>query len=58
MKKEYPWQVPWILVNKVNSKMREFSNFHNEWKTDGGRDDKNVKIVTNVENNESIQTDF
>ena len=57
-RKEYPWQVPWILVNKVYSKVREFSNFHNEWKTDVWRDDKNMKIVTNIENDDSIQTDF
>ena len=56
--KEYPWQVPWILVNKVYSKVCEFSNFHNKWKTDIWRDDKNVKIVTNIENNDSLQTDF
>ena len=43
--------MPWILVNKVDSKMRVFSDFHNEWKTDGGRDDKNVKVVTNKQDN-------
>ena len=50
--------MPWILVNKVDSKVHEFSNFHNEWKIDGGRDDKNVKIITNKEDNDLIQTDF
>ena len=50
--------MPWILVNKVDSKMHVFSDFHNEWKTDVWRDDKNVKIVTNIENDDSIQTDF
>ena len=47
--------MPWILVNKVYSKVREFSYFHNEWKADCGRDDKNMKIVANKENNDSIQ---
>ena len=50
--------MPWILVNKVDSKMRVFSYFHDEWKADVWRDDKNVKIITNKENDDSIQTDF
>ena len=57
-RKEYPWQVPWILVNKVDSKVRIFSYFHNEWKADGGRDDKNVKIITNTKSNGMIQIDL
>ena len=54
-REEYPWQVPWILVNKVYSKMRVFSYFHNEWKTDCGRDDENMKIVANIENDNALQ---
>ena len=48
----------WILVSKVDSKMHVFSHFHNEWKTDGERDDENVKIITNKENNDTIQIDL
>ena len=44
-----------ILVNKVESKMRVFKHFHSEWKVDGGRDDKNVKIITNEKNDDTIQ---
>ena len=47
--------MPWILVNKVDSKIHEFSHFHNEWKADGWRDVKNVKIITNEKNNDTIQ---
>ena len=47
--------MPWILVNKVYSKMCEFSNFHNEWKTDSGRDEENMKIVANIENDNALQ---
>ena len=57
-RKEYPRQVLWILVNKVDSKMHVTSGFHNKWKTDSGRDDKNVIIITDKENDDSIQTDF
>ena len=35
--------------------MRVFKHFHNEWKADSGRDDKNMKIITNEENNDTIQ---
>ena len=42
------------LVNKIYSKVRKFSDFHNKWKTDVWRDDKNVKIVTNKENNDAL----
>ena len=52
--KEYPWQMPWILVNKVYSKVHEFSNFHNEWKTDSRRDDENMKIVADKQNNDAL----
>ena len=52
--KEYLWQTPWILVNKVYSKMGKFSHFHNEWKAGSGRDDKNVKIITNEKNNDAL----
>ena len=38
--------------------MRVTSCFHNERKTDGGRNDKNMKITTNVENNDMIQVVF
>ena len=44
-----------ILVNKVKSKMRVFKHFHNKWKVDGGRDDKNMKIIANEKNNNTIQ---
>ena len=53
-RKEYPWQVPWILVNKVYSKMRVASCLYDEWQTDGWRDDKNMKIASNVENNDAL----
>ena len=52
--KEYPWQMPWILVNDVDSKMRVFSYFHNKWKADGGRDDENMKIIVNKQNNDTM----
>ena len=45
----------WILVNKVKSKTCVFKHFHSKWKADSGRDDKNVKIVTNEEDNDTIQ---
>ena len=35
--------------------MHVFKHFHSEWKVDGGRDDKNVKIITNEKNNNTIQ---
>ena len=35
--------------------MHIFKHFRSEWKVDGGRDDKNVKIITNEENNDTIQ---
>ena len=38
--------------------MRVFKHFHNEWKVDGRRDDKNVKVVTNKKNNDTIQVDL
>ena len=50
--------MPWILVNKVYSKVREFSNFHNEWKTEVWRDDKNVKVAANVKDDNTIQVDL
>ena len=50
--------MPWISVNKVDSKMRVFKHFHNKWKADGGRDDKNVKVIMNKENHDAIQTDL
>ena len=53
-RKEYPWQMPWILAKNVDSKVHEFSNFHNEWKTDSRRDDENVKIITNEKNNDAL----
>ena len=46
--------MPWILVNKVDSKVHEFSHFHNEWKTNVWRDDKNMKIIPNKQDNNSI----
>ena len=48
----------WILVNKVNSKMRITSSFHNEWKAGGGRNDKNVKVAANVKDDNTIQVDL
>ena len=42
-------------MNKVDSKVRKFSDFHNEWNTDGGRDDENMKVITNKEENDLIQ---
>ena len=50
--------MPWILVNKVNSKMRVSSSFHNEWKTGGGRNDKNMKVAANVKDDNTIQVDL
>ena len=50
--------MPWILVNKVKSKVRIFKHFHNEWKVDGRRDDENVKVVVNKKNNDTIQVDL
>ena len=50
--KEYPWKV--ILVNNVDSKVHEFSNFHNKWKTDDWRDDKNVKIAANKRDDNAL----
>ena len=47
--------MPWILVNKVDSKMRVTSGLHNKWKTDCGRDDENMKIVANIENDNALQ---
>ena len=44
----------WILINEVDSKMRVPSNFHNEWKTDGGRDDENMKIVADKQNDNAL----
>ena len=38
--------------------MRVFKHFHNEWKADSGRDDKNVKVVANKKNNDTIQVDL
>ena len=38
--------------------MRIFSYFHNEWKADSGREDKNVRIITNIENDDAIQIVF
>ena len=38
--------------------MREFSNFHNKWKADSGRDDENMKIIANEKDNDTIQTDL
>ena len=52
--KEYPWQMPWILVNKADSKMHVFSDFHNEWKADSGRDDKNVKMIVNKQDDNTL----
>ena len=57
-RKEYPWQVLRILVNKVESKMHVFKHFHNEWKADSGRDDENMKVVVNKKNNDTIQIDL
>ena len=50
--------MPWILVNKVYGKMRVASCLYDEWQTDGRRDDKNMKITTNVENDNTFQVDF
>ena len=50
--------MPWILVNKVYSKMHKFSNFHDKWRTDRWRDNKNVKTITNKENNNAIQANL
>ena len=38
--------------------MRAFKHFHNEWKADCGRDDKNMKIVTNKKDDDTIQIDL
>ena len=35
--------------------MRKFSHFHNEWKADTGRDDKNMKVITNEKDDDVIQ---
>ena len=34
--------------------MRVFKHFHNEWKADSGRDDENVKIIANKQNNDAL----
>ena len=47
-----------ILVNKIKSKIRVFKHFHNKWKADSGRDDENMKIITNEEDNDTIQIDL
>ena len=57
-RKEYPWQVPQILVNKVESKVRVFNYFHDEWKADCRRDDENMKIIMNEKDNDLIQIDL
>ena len=38
--------------------MRVDSCLYDEWQTDGRRDDKNMKITTNVENDNTIQVDL
>ena len=38
--------------------MRVASCLYDEWQTDGWRDDKNMKIASNVENNDTIQIDL
>ena len=38
--------------------MRVASCLYDEWQTDGWRDDKNMKIITNEENNDTIQIDL
>ena len=47
--------MPQILVNEEKNKMHVFKHFHSEWKVDSGRDNKNMKIIMNKEDNDTIQ---
>ena len=47
--------MPWILAKNIDSKMRVFRNFHFKRKSDSRSDDKNVKVIINENDNNSIQ---